>query len=362
MHADADGKVRMYCTDLDAYGYVEIDDCNVEEAGSTCVANAKYFYDCLRLMDDPDRVQLLCEHREGYDFMGKHYDVGDWLVLHGMDTTNKLFQLPAEDYPCLPENVEGMEFDVAATPLLSAFHHTLFAASKEETRSILMGVLFDFGTDETAGCLKLVATDTHRLSCVQLAVGSNVKGFRPKSILPAHFLASITKPLKKHEGDISVTLSDSQAQFQFGNLRFVTRLLDGKFPNYEKVIPNTVTAANIITDRKRLLRGMQQVWPAAKQNSEKVIIDIAESGLNLSASTQDGIDTQTKVREVVVEKNNGMKQFAINTRYLREYLTHQDCSRIQIAINGALNPLVVTGYDQDSSVPSYLHVLMPMQV
>jgi DNA polymerase-3 subunit beta len=175
-----------------------------------------------------------------------------------------ILSLPAEDFPVVPEVKEGIELTLPQATLKEMLRMTTFAASKEETRSILMGVLFE----ARGNTLTLVATDTHRLAWKQATLGEEIS--QPISmIIPAKPLAELERVLKDSvEETVQVRFGNSQVQFSTDQVTLVSRVLDGQFPNYEKVIPKNVER-KIRIDRAQLLDAVRRVYIVAKQNNEK---------------------------------------------------------------------------------------------
>lgn len=261
-----------------------------------------------------------------------------------------ILSLPAEDYPAVPKVTEGVEFSLSQGILKEMLQMTTFAASKEETRSLLMGVLFEARGNH----LTLVATDTHRLAKKEAAIGTEIE--TPVSaVIPAKPLIELQRVLRdSSEEQVQVHISSSQAQFQTHEVTLVSRLLDGQFPNYEKVIPKNVER-KVRFDRGELLDAMRRVYIVARGSAEKAVLATKE---NLVEMTAESPDVGRAFEEVPVSMDGGDITIAFNARYLLEVLSIVDGEQVLLELTGALNPGILRSSDDDG----FLYVVMPMQV
>ncbi|MDF2439043.1 MAG: polymerase subunit beta [Abditibacteriota bacterium] len=259
-----------------------------------------------------------------------------------------ILSLPAEDFPAVPNVKDGTELTIPQSTLKEMLRMTTFAASKEETRSILMGVLFE----ARGSTLTLVATDTHRLAWKQAALPMEV-GTPVSVIVPAKPLVELERVLKDNvEETVSVRFGQSQVQFETDHVTLVSRVLDGQFPNYEKVIPKNVER-KIRFDRGQLLDAVRRVYIVAKQNNEKGIWTTKGQFLEMTAESQ---DVGKAFEEVPISMDGSDLTIAFNTRYLIEVLGILDTEEISVELSGALNPGILRAGDSQD----FLYVVMPM--
>lgn len=261
-----------------------------------------------------------------------------------------ILSLPAEDYPAVPKVSGGVEFSLSQGMLKRMFQLTTFAASKEETRSLLMGVLFE----ARGSALTLVATDTHRLAKKEATINEGLEN-PLTAVVPAKPLIELQRVLKDSaEEVVHVRIDTSQAQFQTDDVTLVSRLLDGQFPNYEKVIPKG-TERKIRFDRGQLLNAVRRVYIVAKGSAEKAVLATKE---NLVEITAESPDVGKAFEEVAVSMDGGDITIAFNARYLLEVLSILDSEEVLIELNGALSP----GLLRPSNDEEFEYVVMPMQV
>lgn len=178
-------------------------------------------------------------------------------------------------------------------------------------------------------------------------------------------LASIGAALKRNKGEIKMSFSDDRAQFAWSE-RFVveTRVLDGTFPTYGKVIPKEASK-RLVIPRAALLRAARQSAIAASFAGQKVVVTFADQKLALSAGGSNEMVSESIIREVVTYGVDGGYSFAINARYLAECLAAVDFATVTLEMNGALNPIIiregVIGENRAADA-DFLCVIMPMQL
>ncbi|MBV9867175.1 MAG: DNA polymerase III subunit beta [Abitibacteriaceae bacterium] len=260
-----------------------------------------------------------------------------------------ILSLPAEDFPVVPEVTEGTDITLPQATLKGMLRMTTFAASKEETRSLLMGVLFEARNN----ALTLVATDTHRLAWKRTQLGEEV-GQPVTAIVPAKPLAELERVLKDTVDDtVHVRFGASQVQFETSDVTLVSRVLDGQFPNYEKVIPKGAER-KITFERGDFLDAVRRVYIVARQNSEKAIVKTKGDLMEMTAESQ---EIGRAYEEVPIALDGGDITIAFNARYLMEVLNMLDTEQVSLELTGALNPGILKSQDAD-----FLYVVMPMQV
>ncbi len=270
-----------------------------------------------------------------------------------------ILSLPAEDFPVVPEVSEGTDLTLPQATLKEMLRHTTFAASKEETRSILMGVLFE----ARGSTLTLVATDTHRLAWKQTVLGEEVAN-PVSAIVPARPLAELERVLKDTaEESVHIRFGPSQVQFETNDVTLVSRVLDGQFPNYEKVIPKA-TERKITFDRNELLGAVRRVFIVAKQNSEKAILTTKGDLMEMTAESQ---EVGRAYEEVPIAMDGDNLTIAFNARYLMEVLSILGDEQATLELSGALNPGILrpasnSGNGNGAGHSEFLYVVMPMAV
>ena len=276
----------------------------------------------------------------------------------------KILGLPAEDYPQLPEVQDTVGFAVPQARLRELIRQTLFAVSTDEARAILTGVLLVYEENT----VKFVATDTHRLAVKETRV-SEGRGGPQKAIVPARAMNELARLLTDAEGDVQITLSSNQIQFALPGetkIQIISRLIEGQFPNYQRVIP-AAHQKKLTVDVDALLRAVRRASIVARENAHRIVFRTVEDKLVLTAESQMVGNAR---EEVEVEREGEDVEIAFNAKYLLDVLNVLDSEKLQLELTEPLKPGVVrpvslldTVDNGDAAIgEGYLCVLMPMQI
>lgn len=264
----------------------------------------------------------------------------------------KLVSSPHEDYPTLPV-IEGACFTLPAGQVRDALRLTTFACSKEDSRSLLKGLLFE-ARDKS---VTLVSTDTHRLAWKQLEASIDTPNFNAIVIGDAMETFRRFIPYRCADMNVSVTMGTATATFKFDQLTLTCRVLDGKFPNYEKVLPDSFIQ-RIAVNALDFAGLLERTLVIAQECSKKVSFTI--DGATMRATTGDKY-TGTVTEEMDISGSTQPLTIAWNVKYLSELL-HMlkplKSKMLTIAVNGPLNVGVIAVDD----CQKFKYILMPMQV
>lgn len=258
--------------------------------------------------------------------------------------------LPADEFPAAPDVGDACTVGLKQAALRRLIRNTLFAASVDETRAILTGALMVVGKDS----LKFVVTDMHRLAVdVTAAQGSAAE---PKSVIvPSRALHELFRVLSgEDDPEVSVKVGESQAVFDLGDLRLVSRLIEGQFPNYERVIP-AETERRLVVARDELLAAIKRAAIVARAEANKVVLRAREGMLSIEAESS---DLGKAHEEVEVELEGEAVEIAFNADYLIDVLAALENESVAVSLSGPLNPGVI----RPSDGGNYIYVVMPMQM
>ena len=255
-----------------------------------------------------------------------------------------LLSAPAQDYPVTPDISSNDGFCLPANQLKEMIAMTSFAASKEASRSLLMGVLIE----ASATALRMVATDSHRLAYKEAKLESGPSE-RYSAIVPASALKEVATILK---GDAPVTVraSDAQIQFESEAWSLTSRVLDGQFPDYEKVIPKT-TERTITVDRAEWLSAIRRIDIVSRSASNK--FEVAFTGGSMAMEASSPQDGQT-LEEIPIALDGDDLKCAYNAKYLVEVLGLAKADQLTLSLNGALQPGILRAGDD------FTYIIMPM--
>ena len=254
--------------------------------------------------------------------------------------------LPAEEYPRFAEPT-GDPLTLAAAELAAALRQVVVAASADDARPILTGVLL---TAEEGG-LRLVATDSYRLAVRDLP-GASVLAEGQNVLVPSRALAELARVLP-NEGAVELRLGDRDASFQVGNTRLTTRLIEGEFPNYRGLIPSSYPN-RLTVGREALLEAIRRVKLMAREATPVRLVMQAD-GLELVAIAQD----VGQAREQLDAKFEGSElTVAFNPEYLLTGVEVTPGDEVVISTLDALKPAVLRSTEGDE----FLYLLMPVRV
>lgn len=273
--------------------------------------------------------------------------------------SSKVLGLNSSDFPKIPVSLaKEKAISLSKDELTAALSKVVFASSIDETRPVLTGVLFIW----QKGGLTLVATDGFRLSRKQIKLEAVSESFN--LILPKFILSELARS-NEEEGEMAFKYSekDKQVLFGIGDVLLSSRLLEGEYPDFEKIIPKSSTI-KILCDKEELLRSVKLASIFARDAANIVKIKVLKDKLELSAESSNTGSQKTEVDAVISgnpEPVGGSKdglEIAFNYRFLEEFLHSATGEEIKMEFSGANAPGIFT----DTSDTTYLHLIMPVRI
>ncbi|MBB6052857.1 DNA polymerase III subunit beta [Armatimonas rosea] len=318
---------------------------DMEEAGGFTVPS-RYFTEILGalpeadvILDRPDggnKTQLRCG-RSDYSLLG----------------------LPAEEFPALPDVEPTATITMNGAVLKAMIKQVAFAVSTDETRVILTGVLFIFNGQQ----IKMVATDTHRLA-VRGGIASSGEG-QGQAVLPARAMNEISR-LAGDEDEVVIALAQGQARFEVNKKNsngdtvatttLITRLIEGQFPNYERVIP-AGHERKLTLETAEFQKAVKRVAIVARENANRIVLET--EGAQLAMSAESGTIGSAR-DEIEVAREGDDIQIAFNAKYLGDVLAAIETEGVVLELTEPLRPGILRPIGDNAA--DYLCVLMPMQV
>ena len=256
--------------------------------------------------------------------------------------------LPADEFPRLPAPVGGHEVVLVAADLAEALRQVVRAASGDDARPVLTGVLM--AAEETG--LRLVATDSYRLAVRDL-VGTTVLGEGQKVLVPSRALSELQRMLADAE-QLSIRLGEHDASFEVGDVRLTTRLIEGEFPNYRQLIPSSYPN-RLIVGKSALLDAVRRVKLLVRDQTTPVRIALRPEGIELTVVSQEvgqateDVDAKYEGAEITV---------AFNPTYLIDGIEAIGGDEVLLETLDALKPATI----RSSEGSDYLYLLMPVRV
>jgi DNA polymerase III subunit beta len=334
------GSLGLTATDLDL-SVVERTEAEVSQPGAT-TAPAHTLYDVVRKLPEGARVAI------------ERNAPGGELTLRSGRATFDLPCLPADEFPAMGD--EGLEhrFTMPADELKRLIDRTRFAISTEETRYYLNGI-FLHALEDGPACLRGVATDGHRLARVEIPLPDGAAGM-PPVIVPRKTIGELRKLLDDLAGDaaIEIRLSAARIRFQVGAAVLRSRLIDGTFPDYERVIPSGNDKL-MVAPAKELSDAIDRVATISTDRSRAIKLALAGGRLTLSAISP---EAGRAVEELDVSYPSEPLEIGFNARYMLDMSAQIEGDDIEVAIADAASPMLV----RDPKDSSTLYVLMPMRV
>jgi DNA polymerase-3 subunit beta len=259
--------------------------------------------------------------------------------------------IEAEEFPPGPRPDEGDRLEVALDELVSAVEQTQMAASTDEARPVLTGVLVQV----QGGSLTLAATDGHRLAVRKLSASGSAD-LEASLIVPARALAELARVLKGEPGKVEVIISKARNQvfFRAGSSELTSRLIDGKYPNYAQVIPSK-SSTKVRVSTSELMQTVRAVSLFARDSANVIRVKAQAGALVLSATTNEVGDSKA---EMAADVDGSDIQIAFNARYVLDALAVMGTDEVELLFDGPLSP----GLLRPPGKEHYLYVIMPVRV
>jgi DNA polymerase III subunit beta len=333
------GRLALSATDMDIE-IVEGVAARVEREGRT-TAPAHTLYDIVRKLREGAQVEL--------ETLGERNE----LVLRSGRSTFTLACLPPEDYPVMSAGELPHNFSLSTAELRTLIDRTRFAISTEETRYYLNGIYFHGTKSNEVPVIRAVATDGHRLARVEITAPEGAAGM-PGVIVPRKTVIELRKLVDEGEEEVQIALGDSKIRCAVGDAALTSKLIDGTFPDYDRVIP----AGNdkiLEVDCKSFAEAVDRVSTISTERSRAVKLSIDRGAMTVSATSP---ENGTAVEELEVRYQSTPLEIGFNSRYLLDIAEQIEGEGAQFAMSNEASPTLV----RDSADASALYVLMPMRV
>ena len=336
IEANADGTLKLMATDLD----LQINEtvaAAVDTPGATTVS-AHTLFDIARKLPEGSQVQLTAAE-------------GKMQIVAGR-ARFQLGTLPRDDFPVIAEGELPVSFELPAETLKQIIDKTRFAISTEETRYYLNGIFWHVA-DDGQPVLKAAATDGHRLARVTLPRPDGADGM-PDIIIPRKCVAELRKLLDEIDGSVGVSLSASKIRFDMGQALLTSKLIDGTFPDYSRVIP-TGNDKILKIDPRSFEEGVDRVSTIATEKTRAVKMALDRDKITLSVTSP---ENGTAAEEVPGDYAAAGFEIGFNSRYLLDILGQLEGDTIEVHLADASAPTLIRENDKSPA----LYVLMPMRV
>ena len=337
---EADGaQVSFRATDLD----IEVVDrapAMVERAGATTVS-AVVLHEIVRELPDGALVNLTEDAASGR------------LAITAGRSNFNLATLPREDFPVMASSEYSSNFGAPAPVLRRLFDKAKFAISTEETRYYLNGVYMHTATSENGAVLRCVATDGHRLARIDAPLPEGAAGM-PGVIVPRKTVNELRKLLDDDEAMIAVSVSETKVRFATPAITLTSKVIDGTFPDYTRVIPQNNTR-RLEVDATEFAKAVDRVATVSSERSRAVKLSLDEDRLVLSVNAP---DSGAAEEELAVAYADERLEIGFNAKYLLEIASQVDRENAVFLFNSSGDPTLMREGNDTSAV----YVVMPMRV
>jgi len=331
--------VSFRATDLDIE-VVDKANAQVERAGATTVS-ATTLHEIVRKLPDGALVSLTDDGASGR------------LTVEAGRSNFSLATLPKEDFPVMASSEYQTNFSAPAPMLRRLFDKSKFAISTEETRYYLNGVYMHVADSDGGKALRCVATDGHRLARIDADLPDGA-GDMPGVIVPRKTVAELRKLLDDDEMQIAVSVSETKGRFATPDITLTSKVIDGTFPDYMRVIPSGNTR-KLEVDATEFAQAVDRVATVSSERSRAVKLSLSEDKLVLSVNAP---DSGAAEEELAVAYGDEHLEIGFNAKYLLEIAGQVDRENAVFMFNSSGDPtLMREGNDQ-----SAVYVVMPMRV
>ena len=337
---EAEGsQVSFRATDLDIE-VVDRTDAMVERTGSTTVS-AVTLHEIVRKLPDGAQVTLSDDGTAGR------------LVVEAGRSNFSLATLPKEDFPIMTSSEYEANFSASASVLRRLFDKSKFAISTEETRYYLNGVYMHIAEADGGKVLRCVATDGHRLARIDSDLPANAES-TPGVIVPRKTVGELRKLLDDDDAQIAVSVSETKVRFATPGVTLTSKVIDGTFPDYTRVIPSSNTR-RMEVDAADFAKAVDRVATVSSERSRAVKMALDEDRLILSVNAP---DSGAAEEELAVAYGDEKLEIGFNAKYLLEIASQVDRENAVFLFNNSGDPTLM----REGNDASAVYVVMPMRV
>jgi len=333
------GTLGLTATDLDLAINEQVA-AEILNPGSITVP-AHLLYDIVRKLPDGSQVELNYTSEDGR------------ITIKSGRSQFALACLPKDDFPIMETGDLPHGFVLTSAELKRLIDKTRFAISNEETRYYLNGIYLHAAENDGIPVLRAVATDGHRLARVETPIPADAEKM-PGVIIPRKAVNELRKLIDDTDGEISISLSENKICFSFGGSLLTSKLIDGTFPDYERVIPEGNTKV-LELDGSIFAKAVDRVSTVSTEKSRAIKLTLTDDTVTLSAT---GADSGSATEELSASYKSGDLEIGFNSKYLLDITGQIEGQNAHFILNDAQSPTIV----RDGTDDGALYVLMPMRV
>lgn len=330
-----EGKLHFGATNLEIAISCTIE-ADIQKEGAITVP-AKLITGYISLLND-EKVEME---------LGENFE----LSINSSSSNTKIKCISAEEFPIIPKIEKENYLTVNIDQFITAINQTVFAASVNTSRPVLSGVYLTYEGNK----LKMVSTDSYRLAERKILI-NNTTVSELECIVPARTMSELAKIIaKSDEKEVRIDVSQNQILFSVGGVELISRLIEGKFPDYRKIIPSE-EKTKFEVSAPDLSLTLKRVSLFAKENNNSVFLSVSEDGRLLVSSEE------TKVGEekssLLVKLQGVPNKISLNGQYLLDVLNFINDDKIDIIVNDRESPALVSPVKEED----YIYIIMPLKV
>ena len=332
----SNSKLTITATDLDLIFINEIKNIEIHEEGKTTTTSS-ILYDIIRKLSSGKKIN--------FSFSGENK-----LQLESDKSIFHLNCIASSEFPITEENFNENQFSIEAKSLLKLLNKCKFSVSNDETRHYLSGIFFHQTQIDDKNFLTAASTDSHRMSVSKVRLDNKID-FEPV-ILPKKTIFQLCSLLEDFEGNVKISNIKSKIKFELNNSVLISKLIDGKFPNYIQVIPKN-NQKKLEIDLNLFLNSVDRVASVSLDKKDGVKFNLTKDKLNLSVNNANSGDG----KESLSVKFDHELDISFNSRYLLDVASQLDGDKIEIFLNETGSPALI----KDPSDFDSIFVVMPMK-
>mgnify|MGYP001404995113 CR=1 FL=1 len=331
-----ESRLTITATDLDLIFIHQIDNIEVLEEGKTTTTSS-IMYDIVRKFSSGKKINLTLTESSK-------------LHLESEKSNFNLNCISSSEFPLTDENFSENEFSIKSKQLLKLLNKCKFSVSNDETRHYLSGIYIHQTEVEDKNYLTAVATDSHRMSISKIRLDKKIE-FDPV-ILPKKTIFQLCSLLDNYDGLIKISNVKSKIKFELNNSILISKLIDGKFPNYIQVIPKN-NQKKLDIDLKIFLNSVDRVASVSLDKKDGVKFNLSKETLNLSVNNTNSGDG----KETISVKFDHDLEISFNSKYLIDVASQIDGEKIELFFNDSGSPVLI----KDPGDFDSIFVVMPMK-
>ena len=328
----------IIATDLDIIFYDEISEVKILKEGST-TTSASVLYDILRKISSNSELNFDLKSENKISLKSENADFN-------------LLCLPTDNFPTFSDEFEGKEISLNNNRFLKLLNKTRISISNDDTRHYLNGIFLHVTESSGRNFLTGVATDSHRLSSSSLEIESN-SDFN-SLILPRKTVFQLSSLLTDTSEQLTMQSSDNKIKFTLGNMKLISKVIDGKFPDYKKVVPTT-NDKTLIVSCKDFINSIERVTSVSLDRKEGVKLAINKDNVQLSVNSANSGEGNEKIK---AEFNSESLNISFNSKYLIDIASEVEDKNLNINLKDSVSPVLI----KDVTDKNSYYVIMPMKI